>query len=484
MSKKIIYLLSLLMALSLVFASCKKNGAGDISGPGPGDNGFDNSPTTDTGLADSSDWLEANSQEPIKNDEIPNFQTTGGVAYFRNPVVVVMGAQKNHVAVFAEKRYLSSGSANDIGVDGKTATDIVCIISKDSGKTWGLPQIIGRTGAEEATADNAVASPVVFKVDDTTVVVVASAGVGLSRANQIYGDRGKTSQLMYTKATYNENSGFTWSTWKDMTSSIETEVNNAASGTSLNYKQFAVHSGRGVVNGGNLFLAVTIADQGKDGADNEAMGNIIFYASSGNLDTWTKVGDAVKFDTSASKKNYSVYKESRVIEATGTSPNNIQYIAVGNPYSNPVHNIIGHGSQAGQNATDSQIVGSEGSPSYLVVDKWYGSKSYDPTTYSTANNATDGTPAEKQRLFAHVKSRNSTITMYGLQEANFAQDGTKSYTVKAYPTDTTTLAKSSSMDVLGDGTIIMAAEQGGSEKAYKVVFKRFTQKFLATQLGL
>lgn len=479
MSKKIIYLLSLLMALSLVFASCKKNGAGDISGPGPGDNGFDNSPTTDTGLADSEEWLNQNSDQPIKNDEIPNFQTTGGVAYFRNPVVVVMGTKKNHVAVFAEKRYLSAGSANDIGVDGKTATDIVCIISKDAGKTWGLPQIVGRTTEAKSDGSDAVASPVVFKVDDNTIVVVASSGAGLSRTSQSYNERNPKSKLMYTKGTYNETSGFTWDTqWKDMTNPIETEVNKAASANGLTYSQFAIHSGRGVIDTSkNLYLAVTIADQGKSSPnDKEAMGNIIFYASSSTLDTWTKVGNAVMFDIS-SKAGYSIYKESRIIEATGTSPENIQYIAVGNPYANPVHNTIGYSSKAGQKATDSTIPGSEGSPSFLVVKNWQGQKSYDPNLYDMNN----GTP---KRFFAHVKTRNDTITMYALQDVNFAQEGTKSYTVKAYPTDTTTLAKSSSMDVLGDGTIIMIAEQGGATQAYKVVFKRFTQKFLATQLGL
>lgn len=75
--------------------------------------------------------------------------------------------------------------------------------------------------------------------------------------------------------------------------------------------------------------------------------------------------------------------------------------------------------------------------------------------------------------------------MYGLEDTGFSQkSGSKTYTVIGYPSDTETLAKSSSMDVLGDGTIVMVAEQGGTEKVYNVVFKRFTQKFLATQLGI
>lgn len=484
MSKKIIYLLSLLMALSLVFASCKKNGPTDPGGNI--DNGFDNDPTTETGLAPDAGWLEDNSKTPIKNAEIPNFQTTGGVAYFRNPVVVVMGAKKNHVAVFAEKRYLSAGSANDIGVDGKTATDIVCIISKDAGKTWGVPQIVGRTSEAKSDGSDAVASPVVFKVEANKVVVVASAGAGLSRISQDYDSRDPKSKLNYAVGTYDETSGFNWeSGWQDMTDSIKTVVDKYKNGNNgLTYSQFAVHSGRGVVDASkNLYLAVTIADQGRNGDDHEAMGNIIFKApfNSGNL-TWTEVvnnGSAVKFDTTGSgKTGYSKFKESRIIAAenNASSASQVQYIAVGNPYTSPANNHIGHGSQIA-GAPANTIPGSEGSPSYLVVSNWQGQNSYDPNTY-------DMTTGNPQRLFAHVKTRNDSITMYGLQDANFAQDGTKTYTVVLHPDDNSTLAKSSSMDVLGDGTIIMVAEQSGSEKAYKVVFKRFTQKFLATELGL
>ncbi|MEI0595833.1 sialidase family protein [Brachyspira pilosicoli] len=479
MNKKIIYLLSLIMALSLVFASCKKNGSGDISGPGPGDNGFDNSPTTDTGLADSEEWLNQNSDQPIKNDEIPNFQTTGGVAYFRNPIVVVMGAEKNHVAVFAEKRYVSSGSANDIGVDGSTATDIVCIISKDSGKTWGLPQIVGRSQQAQPGGSDAVASPVVFKVADAKVIVVASAGAGLSRTSQAYNDRNPQSKLMYAVGTYDESTGFTWSSgWQDMTTAAEEAVKTVTAKDNT-YKQFGIHSAKGVVvnSGGtqNLYLAVTVANQGSSSAIKEVMGNVIMkgtYSGSGNTVDWSTVNNtAVVF----SEKNgtYSSHKASRVIAATGDT--DIEYLTVGSPgYGN---NQIGYG-KAGSDPKDNGIFGSEGSPSYLKIEKWYGQNGYDPTQYSAQN------PNKSQRLYAHVKSLNSTITMYALSgDTGFTSTG-NTYTVKAYPTDTTTLAKSSSMDVLGDGTIIMAAEQGGSERQYKVVFKRFTQKFLATQLGI
>ena len=481
MSKKIIYLLSLLMVLSLVFASCKKNGAGDISGTIP-DNSNDNSPTTENGLADSEDWLNKNSEDTIKNEPIPNFQTTGGVAYFRNPVIVVMGTAKSDVVVFAEKRYKSPGTDNDIGINGETATDIVYISSTDSGKKWGVPGIVGRASQSTGGAD-AVAAPVVFKVDDTTVVVVASAGAGLSRVSQNYtsrGDGSQKSQLKYTVGKYSAGS-FTWSEWNngDMTSTIESAISKASVFNTQDGKQFATHSGKGFVSGnGNnakLYLPVTVSDQGKNGSSKEEMGNIMFIGTyNGNTVTWNEVNSsAVKFDVSG---GFSQHKESRVLEASGDSANQIQYIAVGNPWYSPANDNIGYSSQSGQKPKNT-IPGSEGSPSYLVVDKWYGQTGYDPTKYSTAN------PNKTQRLFAHVKSRISTITMYALQEANFASEGTP-YTVKAYPEDNTPLAKSSSMDVLGDGTIVMVAEQGGNEREYFIVYKRFTQKFLATKLGI
>ncbi|WIH86726.1 glycoside hydrolase [Brachyspira pilosicoli] len=475
MSKKIIYLLSLLMALSLVFASCKKNGAGDISGPGPSDNGTDNSPTTDDGLAPDQGWLDSNSDKPIKNDLIPGFQSVGGQAYFRNPVIVVMGANGSDVVVFGEKRYKSLGADNDIGVDGNTAVDIVYISSQDSGKKWGAASIVGRQAGQEATAENAVASPVVFKVNDSTVVVVASGGVGLSRVSQTYDARGKESKLMYAVGTY-VNGSFQWTKeWTEMTQKVKKAITEA-SGTFGTAKQFAVHSGKGVVNGTTLYLAVTVSDQGNSSTPKEEMGNIMFTGEFSNNDvTWNKVdSSAVKFSASG---NFSQHKESRVIEAAGKTAAQIQYISVGNPYSSPANNNIGYSSQSG-NQPQNRIAGSEGSPAYLVVKDWRGATSYNPADY---NLATTGT--EQKRLFAHVKSRNSTITMHALQDANFTQEG-KDYTVIGYPQDTTALAKSSSMDVLGDGTIIMVAEQGGTEKVYNVVFKRFTQKFLATQLGI
>ena len=472
------------MALSLVFASCKKNGAGDINGPGPGDNGTDNSPTTDDGLAPDQGWLDSNSEAPIKNDKIDGLQSVGGQAYYRNPVIVVLGEKGNHVAVFTEKRYKSLGADNDIALDGSTAADIVSAISVDSGKSWKGVNLVGRTTAVTAPKD-AVAAPVVFRVDNKTVVVVASAGVGLSRIDKVYTQRGsdQVSKLMYTVGTYTEDTGsFQWSTWADMTTTITTEINTASSTfNTTDGKQFAVHSGKGIVDTqGNMYFAVTVSDQGNGGTPKELMGNIIVKGTKPTGDNkvnWSVIsGSAIKFNDV--KGNFSTHKESRVIGAkdNAASASDIEYIAVGNPWSNPVNNNIGY-AVGGQQPKDNGIPGSEGSPAYLNVLNWQGATSYNPSTYKYNEKGT-----RQQKLFAHVKTRNDTITMYALNDG-FTSTG-KAYTVIGYPQDTTALAKSSSMDVLGDGTIIMATEQGGSERVYNVVFKRFTQKFLATKLGI
>ena len=482
MSKRIIYLLSLLMALSLMFSNCKENGLDDILGSTPENepnNGFDNSPETDTGLVEDEAWLNENSDKPIKNEQVPYLQTKADVAYFRNPVVVVMG--KSDIVVFAEKRYKTSGSENDVGLTGSTAADIVYVSSQDSGRSWNMAKIAGRS-SESTGGNDAVASPVVFKINDKTVVVVASAGAGLSRIGTTYRSREPKSQLRYTIGTYN-NGIFTWTTqWTDMTEPVKTATANVSvSGNAkrYTYHQFGTFAARGFVKGNELYLAVTLVDQGQSGnyAIN-AFGNVMIKGTySGSSVSWSVIeGSAIGF-TTINDRGISGYLESVAVGLT--TDNKVYYLAGGSSYygsSTGVH--IGEGTQGGQPTASGQVPGSEGSFSYLEVLNWKGLSSYDPAAYDISNGT-------KQRLFAHVRGLNNRITIRALDDNQFRQKtGSTEYIVQGYPTDNTVLAKSSSMDILGDGTIVMVAEQGRKEKEYYIVFKRFTQKFLAMKLGL
>lgn len=415
---------------------------------------------------------------PIKNEAIPYLQTTAGYAYFRNPVVVVMGT--NNIVVFAEKRYDTSGSENDIGLTGSTAADIVYVSSQNSGKSWNTAKIVGR-GSESTGGTDAVASPVVFKIDDKTVVVVASAGAGLSRIGTSYERREPKSELRYTIGTYDSDIGtFTWTKqWEDMTAQVKAATENVkveGNAQSYDYYQFGTLAARGFVKDKELYLAVTLVDQGMSGGyANNAFGNVMVKGTySSSSVNWEVIKDtAIGFKTILDGR--SGYLES---VAVGLKDSKVYYLAGGSSYygsSTGVH--IGEGKQGEQPTASGRVPGSEGSFSYLEVLNWKGLETYSPTNY----NLTNGT---KQRLFAHVRGLNNRITIRALDNTEFRQKtGSTEYIIQGYPTDNTVLAKSSSMDILGDGTIVMVAEQGGKEKEYYIVFKRFTQKFLAMKLG-
>ena len=101
MSKKIIYLLSLVMALSLVFAGCKKAGtAPGGEGPTKEDEVKPPSNLGGTGLFTDSGELDKYKGDPIqKSTEVAKYENGN---YMRNPVITVVGGST--VVVFYEIR--------------------------------------------------------------------------------------------------------------------------------------------------------------------------------------------------------------------------------------------------------------------------------------------------------------------------------------------------------------------------------------------
>ena len=470
MSKKIIYLLSLLMALSLVFASCKKNGAG--TGPDIGNNPPHEEDNTtgvvnvDTGLVDSFDKLPAD--KVIKKETI--FEGDG-VNYLRNPVIVVMGAQSNQVAVFAEKRYKSSGADNDVGINGKDAVDIVYRFSGNAGVRFGAEAIVGKGAAGPKDSHGA---PVVYKVGDNKVVVVASAGGGIARTSEAAHTAGQgtetkpDSKIEYIVGTLSGET-FTWGDW--------TEVQFSASGDLLkkvqeqkapngdSYTQMGTHSAKGHVNNNTLMLPVVMAQQGVVGSGAKELMGVYFVTGelSGETVTWKDTTKTIKFENTTSTPGFSKFKETRVV--AGASTADVKYIAVPNPGYGADTYGLGDGDVNQPNA--SAISGHFGSPGYLTLD-WYGAKNYTPTQYST------GTGSEKKSLFLGVKKQNTDVTLYLVVQNTLTSEG--SYLVNA-------VGKSGSIDVLGDGTVVTAAEEGSNgDRNYYTSFTRYSQGYLTSLL--
>ena len=471
MSKKIIYLLSLLMALSLVFASCKKNSVTDAIGENTPPKEEDNSQDANqnTGLYDDYNKIPAN--EVVKKETI--FEGDG-VNYLRNPVIVVMGPQSNQVAVFAEKRYKSKGADNDVGINGTSAVDIVYRFSGNAGIRFGAEAIVGKGAAGPKDSHGA---PVVYKVGDNKVVVVASAGGGIARTTEEAKTAGQgtetkpDSKIEYIVGTL-EGETFKWGAW--------TEVQFSASGDLLkkvqeqkapngdSYTQMGTHSAKGhVATSGQtqtLMLPVVMAQQGVVGSGAKELMGVYFVKGTVDNNTvkWEDTAKHIEFNTK-NNANFSVFKETRVID--GTSVENVKYIAVPNPDYGV--STFGLGSDSSSQPQASAISGHFGSPGYLTLN-WYGAQNYVPTDYSK------GTSSEKKSLFLGVKTQNTDVTLYLVAQDTLQSEG--SYLVNA-------IGKSGSIDVLGDGTVVTAAEEGSNgDRNYYTSFTRYSQKYLTTLL--
>ena len=468
MNKKIIYLLSLLMALSLVFASCKKNGITDAIGNPPSKE----TEVTNTtgGLITKWDELKKYNANAINDYAVIN--ETGG-DYYRNPVIVALGGA--NVLIVTEKRINFSGSANDIGVNGEKPVDIIYLFSKDGGDNFDKATIVG--GKTSTGANDAVSAPVVYYKKDAggnssgKVYVIASAGAGISRTGTDYASRNPKSTLKYSVGTVTDiNDQINWTEWKDLDVSA------------LGNLQFGTHSGRGIFKDDTMILPIITAEQGRNGAAKEMMG-VRFYEvteSGGQLTLGQKIGQDVSF--SAGTPNFSVYKEAKAV-AYDKANSKVTYLAVPNPEGG--NGKIGKGdSSADNNVNATAIPGSEGSFGFHKFDNkgWYGSKEYDPSKYKTtpgqAGGANGSEAGTDQILFSHVTTPAGENHMYLLDDQQY-QPQNKSFKIAI-------TGKSSSIDVLDDGTIIVAAEKERNYKAdglkFNIFFSRYTQSYLASQL--
>lgn len=449
MSKKIIYLLSLLMALSLVFAGCKKASTAPTGeGPTKEDEVKPPSNLGNTGLFDTQTKLDEYKEKPIQQStEVAKYENGN---YMRNPVITVVGGST--VVVFYEIRYQTAGAGNDVALTGENAVSIAYVQSKDSGISFsttgmGEPKFVG--GAASSGAADAHGAPIVFNTGDK-IVVVASAGIGLSSG--VYQAGTKESKLQYSVATITGDTVGDFGEWKDITVD-----QNTIKG--YGYTQFGTHSARGTVAGDKLLLPVTLANYQES---TSKFGYVLYTGTvNGNDVTWTPGTQKVDMPY-----NGGVVKETRIPK--GTSDSDYVYLAVS---SDRVRISQGKGANS---ISSANIVGSDGSLGTLVVNNWQGATSYDPSNYAT-NSGT------KQAILSHVLGTEQNLAIR-LVDENFANQTSGNFALGgAYEAN----AKSSSMDVLKDGTIVMIAEGGkvtdAATRPFYIYFSRFSQAYIANQ---
>lgn len=451
MNKKIIYLLSLLMALSLVFAGCKKASTAP-GGDGPIKDDEVKPPTDlgNGGLFTEQSKLDEYKEKPIqKSTEVAKYENKN---YMRNPVITVVGGKT--VVVFYEIRHQTAGAGNDVALTGDNGVSIAYVQSKNSGISFSTALgDVKYVGGKSTGPENAHGAPIVFydKINNK-IIVVASAGIGLSSG--VYNGTTKVSKLQYSVATITGDTVGEFGKWQDITFDNK-----------YGYTQFGTHSARGTVvaDGKTLLLPVTLATYPADGNNlNSSVFGYVLYTgtvnAADNTVTWTQKGNKVDMPTDGTK-------ETRIPKGTSES----DYIALAvNAQTTRLYK------GQGQNAVPAKtpIVGSDGSAGTLVVPNWYGEQSYNPSSL------TGGTP---QSILSHVLALEQNLAIR-LVDADFANQQGKSFQLGGAYTGN---SKSSSMDVLGDGTIVMIAEGGkvtdAATRPFYIYFSRFSQAYIANQ---
>ena len=472
MSKKIIYLLSLLMALSLVFASCKKNaaGTGDLTPPPVDNETGKEDANQNTGLFE--EWSKIPQDTFIKEYEI--FQNDG-TDFYRNPVLVSMG--DGRVFLFAELRYRRAGAANDVGIDGEGAVDIVYRVSENSGYDWDSQTYFVVKNSENIT--DAHGAPNVFLLNNTTIVVVASAGSGIGRTAKAVGDK-PASRVDYAIGTINGKT-ISWTDWKEVQTSdnILTKISQVNAGGTGGEKlnQYATVPGRGLVlnSGSSILLSLVIANQGttQDGQVRELMGRYVLQGQiSGNSITWKQIEDPVAYTTQA--MNLGPWKETQLYGGDASTP---KFLIVPSPWTGTPNLKLGKAQGTSKKTPDATTIpASEGSAGYVDLNsKWFGTSAY----ALTDGKISETTGGKQYSIFIHVADTTKNLTMRVIDNSGDA------FTEKGSGWVMDPVGKSSSVDMLPDGTIIYAAEKGGDANArnYGFFFYRYSQYYIATQTG-
>ena len=475
MRKKIIYLLSLLMALSLVFASCKKN-----NGLDPNNGGLTPPPDTGQGEDVAGEDGLFNDYAQIPDGEIANtgvYVTTGG-NYYRNPVVVARPDGK--IFVFAEKRWQSQGSGNDVGIDGINTTDIIFKVSDNGGYKFDTQEYT--VGTKASGPENSHGAPVVF-VSGDKILIAATSGSGIGRTSKTP----KASKIDYITGTFggSASTGYiTWGTWKTIdsvnakggtsgTTTIQALVSATEAGGSGNkkFEQFATQPARGLVTtSSDIYLPIVIAQQGGTGTDYELMGRMTLKSTMDGT-SWSVVEDPIGYTDDVSL-TFGPWKETKLI--AGTTDGDLVYLTVPNPWSSANPAKFGVSNPDKAPSPKGTMSASEGSPGFFTTTKWYGANEYTITGNEGKGDtqiSDKGQSAVTKSVLVHVQQRASQLYLYLVSDP-------KELTLQGKGWKLDDVGKSSTVDMMADGTIVVAAEKGGEDKNYFIRLLRYSQKYL------
>lgn len=412
--------LFLILASALLISCANPNDPGD---DGTGGNNGDGGNGGGGGSGNPSWFLTAEQQSKPLNKRVVLKQTKSG-EYYRIPGIVV--TDKNTIIVVFDNR---KGSNSDIGFSEAAGIEPTVMRSTDGGETWGTDIRVGEAATDK---NNAHGDPVIFKAINGDIVVLAAAGGAWATAPDV------PSRI---SVSISKDDGLTWSNWKDVhgdifTTQLPALVTDGSGDNSYFSKGFAA-SGRGTTLSDGT-LACTMLIGSKNG---QTMKGAATLYSKDNGQSW-KLGGWVRYPNNA-------YDEPKIIAqltdgkilmtARPNSANENRFWAVANS----------------------------------VTDNW--------VKYADVNLIDGRANAEGVRYTlkseGHSKDRLLFLNCHGDGRKNLTLHMSEDEGLK-WPTNLLLQSGDScysSIDVLGDGTIVIFAEEPNAlslKDTYDLVFRR------------
>ncbi len=375
-----------------------------------------------------------------RNDGKPNLL---GDQQYRIPAIIA--ATNGNIIVFADNRY---NHGNDIGVRNAKKIDIVYKVSKDGGNSWSQEKTIPplSPSASLQNADNK-GDVAVFKHPDGTLVAMAVSGGGYSSG----GNANTPSRMVRSESKDN---GDTWSQWQEVGQALFNTIK-----TKHGKAQAFMTSGRGLTL--------------KDGTFVNAMGgpdwSIVYVYSKDKGMTWN-YGQYIKGSESSGGKYTLWVGEPKVIAQLDD----------------------GKLLMSIRNATQSS--GNRNTPRKFIISTT--SADNDPNvswpTQLSSWNFIDGDVDAEGVLWTSKKDGADITRILHIQAGPQRRKGLALYLSidegKTFTKKYDILANNigacySSIDVLGDGTVITAAEeQSDNGQYYDIVFRRYNMKTLTGEV--
>ena len=443
-------LMAALSFMLLLAVSCSNEGTtgggGEGGGAGGGAGGGGSGGQGGSGYPS---WYltEAQQQQNFSMGPTILFDTTGATATtgqkYRIPAIIV--ADNGNIVALTDDRKSHGG---DIGaVQG--LIDIVYKISKDGGKTWGDKKIIPPISSDYSYSKALNKGDVlVFKALDGTLVCMAVSGGGFANATA-----NTPSRIVRSES---KDHGETWTAWQEVGEDL---INNIKSDSDVEGPKAFASSGRGLtLKDGTFAAAMLVQGKGK---------NIAAYIYSKDLGkTWT-LGGWIKNYPSGNLLN-----EPKVIAELDDGK---LLMSIRN------HN------NGGQMKTRMYAISE--TPVSAGATTWPTSASL--WSFKCGNVDAEGVVwtrksdgADKTRIIniqagpTSGSTHRKGLKFYVFDAANLTQHY-KDYVILQESVG----AAYSSIDVLGDGTIItLAEEHSDNGQYYDIVFRRYNMKAITGEV--